>query len=63
MYGSIEVIWCPTDDMLVDALTKFSLPIGLHLNEAVLPNYEWDLCRIKQVGKWGSVGIQLLGGT
>ena len=29
--GSIEVIWCPTDDMLADALTKFSLPTGLHL--------------------------------
>ena len=24
--GNIEVIWCPTDDMLADALTNFSLP-------------------------------------
>ena len=29
--GSIEVVWCPTDDMLADALTKFSLPTSLHL--------------------------------
>ncbi len=29
---AVVVLYCPTGDMLVDALTKFSLPIGLHLH-------------------------------
>jgi len=29
---AIVVLYCPTGDMLADALTKFSLPTGLHLH-------------------------------
>jgi hypothetical protein len=29
---AVVVLYCPTSDMLADALTKFSLPTGLHLH-------------------------------
>jgi hypothetical protein len=32
--GSIRVLWCPTDDMLADSLTKFSLLSSVHLMHA-----------------------------
>jgi hypothetical protein len=32
--ASIRIVWCPTDDMLADILTKFSLPSSIHLKHA-----------------------------
>jgi hypothetical protein len=32
--ASIRIIWCPTDGMLADILTKFSLPSFIHLKHA-----------------------------
>ncbi len=29
--GAISIVWCPTEDMLADNLTKFSLPSSIHL--------------------------------
>ena len=29
--GSISIVWCATDSMLADALSKFSLLTSLHL--------------------------------
>ena len=33
--SSIDIIWCPTDDMLADILTKFSLPSSTHRKHAL----------------------------
>jgi hypothetical protein len=33
--GSIQLFWCPTNDMLADILTKFSLPSSIHRKHAL----------------------------
>ncbi len=32
--GAISIVWCPTEDMIADILTKFSLPSSIRLKHA-----------------------------
>ena len=34
--GTIALTWCPTENMLADILTKFSLPAARHMKLAMM---------------------------